>query len=153
MQVTSLPFDYVTRAFDAHIINGNPAVAYAHPDSPVLRFRRSLDNLGSSWPGFSVSLRFGTDSVASVSLTEVSGRPAVAFVESGFNGAIMYQRASNSTGSMWDIASPNLRSPAQSGSAVALLPVDGEPAILYGDRYLRSGQLPVGSLRWFAVGP
>lgn len=153
VEVENLPFDHVTRAFDAGIISGNPAVAYAHPDSPSLRFKRAMDNLGSSWPGVYRSLHSGAVTVNSVALAEVSGSPAVAFVEAGFSGPFFYRRASNSDGSSWLSTSPDLRNSAHSGGAVSLLSVEGEPAILYGDRYLRSGQLPVGILRWFAVGP
>ncbi|MBN2083171.1 PKD domain-containing protein [bacterium] len=83
------------------IINGQPAVAYVVSDKNdgwELRYIRANDNNGASWPAASKFIE--TDIRDSGSLTEISGRPAIAYVTCSGN-VLKFVRASDSTGAAW----------------------------------------------------
>ena len=140
--------------FDVEVVAGNPSVLYVDPQfdfgSPVLYFRRASNSVGDSWASaWTVPGAIALDDA--VSLRVVNGFPAAAVA--GSQG-LLYRRSWSSTGNGWYSAGPDLSHPAIGAPGpVNLLLVAGEPTIVYGSRYLRSTQLPVGAVNWFAVLP
>jgi hypothetical protein len=142
--------------FDVAIVDAHPAVLYINPnaasiDDPVLNFRRASDAQGSGWPASPATLSGPVDMFDRVALHVVDGSPAAAVL--GLDG-LRYRRSWTTTGNSWPSPGPDLSNPAiGSSGALGLLVVTGQPAIAYGNRFIRSGQLPTGSVNWFAVLP
>jgi hypothetical protein len=121
-----------------------------------VRFIRASNAQGSSWPAGILAM--GEDMIPGsgrLSLSMVDGRPAVAAISGSPLARLIYVRASNATGSSWFYSgAQNLAHPQINlGNSIRLLDVAGGPAILYDARFLRSTQLPSGSLHWMAVQP
>lgn len=150
VSVVSHPHEQIEWSFDAAIIRDRPMIVFHDDSSDTLRQIRATNAAGSAWPGSSGSIRSGVTSMGFVSLAEINGRAAIVYSN---DGALTYKRALNDASNSWPFSGPNLTHPNHPLGPTALIEADGEPAILYSDRFLRSGQLPVGSLRWFSVGP
>ena len=145
----------VTRlTFDVGLVENRPAVLYidpAYPGDSSLHFKRADDMQGSNWPVANVTVPGPIDMSDRISFQVVAGFPAAAVI--GSQG-LLYRRSSSTTGSIWQPPGPDLSSPAiGTFGQIGLLVVDGQPAISYGSRYLRSTQLPTGSVNWIAVQP
>ena len=135
--------------FAVHEVDGHPAVVVLdEAPTPLVRYIRADDANGSSWPVGEVAMNQGVSGRDSLSLSFRSGRAEVAAITPG---QILYRR--KATGTLWlslrDLTHPNI-SP---GSIIFLREVAGQPAIFYQDRFLRSTQVPEGSLNWMAVQP
>ncbi|HMP97839.1 MAG TPA: hypothetical protein PKA51_13025 [Kiritimatiellia bacterium] len=148
---------WYTISFDAAEVAGHPAVIVTERDpSPRVRYIRSSNAQGSAWPAGVVAANENIGQGLLLSLAIVDGRPAVVAIGEGSPKRLLYVRAANATGSSWifgglpNLANPQIPLPL---SSVKLLEVDGEPAIFYNDRYLRSTQVPQGALHWMAVQP
>ena len=140
-------------SFDVDVVNGQPAVLYIDPDhdfdNSVLYFKRAANSIGSSWPVSSTTVPGDVGIQDRIALRWVNGAPAVAVI--GSEG-LRYRRSSNANGTTWPAVGPDLSS-LMIGTAgnLNLLVVEGEPTLVYGNHYLRSGQLPNGAINWIAV--
>jgi len=84
------------------VINGNPAVAYIANDDTTawgVHYIRANNANGTSWPAGSKVI--DNKNRGSCALTEISGRPAVAYVAGCSGSQLMFVRASDTTGGTW----------------------------------------------------
>ena len=142
--------------FDVAIVQGHPAVLFINPNAslaadPSLIFKRASNAQGTSWAASPATLSGSVDMFDRIALHVVSNAPAAAVL--GSHG-LRYRRSGSPTGSFWPAPGPDLSIPSiGTAGNLNLLIVDGQPAIAYGNRFIRSGQLPTGSVNWFAVQP
>lgn len=143
--------------FDAKVVAGHPAVVVAdQAPTPRIRYIRANDGKGETWPAGAVVLNEDLGSGGSrLSMHVIDGRPAIAALTGSFQDAkLLYQRAFDAGGGSWVLfAARDLTHPSVNPGLPLLREVDGEPAIFYDGRFLRSRQVPEGSLHWMAVQP
>ncbi len=123
------------------VVNGQPAVAFYDEGNGSLRYVRSSDAQGGSWPA-SVQLDANNNCGQYPSLAEVSGAPAIAY-EAGGSADLRFIRAMDADGSTWALPQ-DLDTEHNAGLHNTLLMVNGRPAISFYDssdsalRYMRS---------------
>jgi hypothetical protein len=113
---------------DLAVINGNPAIAFI--SSTKLQYVRANDADGATWPAPAV-LQNSTNGVYTpqvVSLTTISGRPAMVLWNSASN-TLYYLRANDSNGTSWP-ANGVLIAP-RAFADFQLAEVSGRPAVVY----------------------
>lgn len=107
-------------------VEGFPCIAFPDDIGSNLKFSyNSADDGTGTWT--TVNAVTGVINAQLVSLAEVDGRPAIAFIET--SGDLTYVRASNATGSSWG-AAVTVATP-DDAYGPSLLVVDGRPAIAY----------------------
>jgi len=88
----------VTGHISMAIIDDHPSIAYGSSSKDSQQFIRAIDSIGTGW-GTPVSL--GSIGFY-VTLTEVSGNPAVAYNDDDNDEILLFSRASNSIGTTWN---------------------------------------------------
>jgi hypothetical protein len=127
------------------IVNGNPAVAYGTDTDHDLKYVRANDATGTSW-GTPITIKAGFFSSPNfenygiyISMKIVNGRPAITVYRNSFdganNGATMYVRANDSTGSSWPASLTEVYPDPTVGTtglmAISMEIADGRPAIAF----------------------
>lgn len=123
--------------------NNCPAIAYYDGNYGDLKFVRANDVGGNSWLSPVYVDSNATVSVsAPVSAAIVSGNPAILYRNSN-NGALLYTRAGDATGSVWGTSQI-----VATGTVASLSIVNGSPAFCYnngGTLYYQRAADPTGS--------
>lgn len=114
------------------LINDKLSIVYIDGGNSAINFVQALDKAGSSW---STPIQLfggqGSDSYNEFTLAEINGLPALAYY-SDF-GAIKYTRANDTAGTSWGVPIDVDPNALTAGEKLALLTVNGKPAIVYGD--------------------
>jgi hypothetical protein len=114
---------------DLEIVDGNPAMLYM-AQGPYIGYIRAEDADGTSW-GTPVLADSGSNRATyGADMEVVDGRPAVAYYDN-FSGDLMYNRASNTTGSVWPSAGTAIVTADDVGRHASMEIVQGRPAIAY----------------------
>ncbi len=152
-------------------VAGHPAVVMAAPNDEV-QFMRAFNAQGSQWQNFVAAafIEMPTSGIGKLSLNIVDGRPALAAIGGSGSSApgggapnrLICIHALDELGQSWPVPDPDLtnlanpqiplRLPGGPGRVV-VVEADGEPAVFYSNRFLRSTQLPEGAMHWMAVQP
>jgi argininosuccinate lyase len=104
----------------------SPAVSFYSATSRGVIFVQAEDNLGMTWPqATGVALA----ETSNTSLAMVHDNPAIAYFDQT-DSTVKYVRANDSNGTAWS-APVAVDSSGQGAAAVALLMVDGRPAVAY----------------------
>jgi hypothetical protein len=111
------------------IIGGLAMISYRDGGAGEMRVIRSLDSIGASWEPF-VIVASGNNTGFSSSLVEVDGFPALAYYD-GTDSALIYQRATNVNGTIWDSAQTLDGAADDSGSYCSMALVGGLPLITF----------------------
>ncbi len=116
------------------LVNGAPALAIGQSDLTV-RFQRASDPQGTLWTAAEKAFT-GLSALSSLALREVTGRPAVAVLDSGTR-TVLYARANDAVGTGWPapttaVSNPNPGSPWDGPHGeLSFIEVGGWPAIGY----------------------
>ena len=115
------------------VVQGRPAIGYV-VSNYVATFVRANDSTGSTWAA-RVLVHESPSRLAGLSMAVVNGRPAMSCwrgYHPSVDPAVIYVRASNSTGTAWGspviVDTNNIFSP---GGLTCLAVVNGRPAIAY----------------------
>ncbi len=116
------------------VVNGNPAISYYDNTNRDLKYVYSKDISGSDWE-LPITIDANRDAGTRTFLQVVNGHPAIAYNGQGvsLNSALMYIRASDSTGKTWN--NPVIIDSSSNGltsfTSSSLQIVNGKPAISY----------------------
>lgn len=111
-------------------VGGNPAVSYYDSSNTALKYMRSSDSNGATWPSSITVDNTGPVGEYS-SLAVVNGNPAIAYYDGG-NYNLKYVRANDPAGTTW--GTPLILDSAGTvGEYPSLVVVNGNPAISYRD--------------------
>ncbi len=113
------------------VINGRPAIAYRDAASGDLLYMRAFDASGAGWPESPVRIAGAVSDLGRfASLSEVDGRPAVAYYNSS-TGNLEYVRSNDANGSTWPLPILVDGAAENVGRYASLEVISGVPAISY----------------------
>ncbi len=129
------------------VVSGNPAICFIDRSANQIKFLRSNDMNGSSWPGSGTTVVSGVN-YEDITLLVINSRPAVAFRDPDSRD-LKYVRALDGFGTAWG-AAQTLDSAGDVGAALSMAIINGNPAISYVDatnnslKYVRARDIDGG---------
>ncbi len=119
----------------AAMIDNRPAVAFLSPDG-VISFLHADDPLAptlADWPASAAALFGGVQEMPALSLAEVNGKPALAFITQDGSWSLHFAASTTAAGAAadWQLSPSSIDSGTAYQPEVSLAEVQGRPAIAF----------------------